>query len=99
MVKDDDIIVSPEEQSELCRIEGLSEAECQDPPVVPPFPPVEQACIDNGIAYADAQAACEGEKTKGAGMFEGCVEDCCSSGKLEECAVGPEDFDDLVAEE
>jgi len=52
--------------------------------------------MDNGIAYADAQAACESQRARGHGMFEGCVEDCCELGNLDDCATGPEDMDSLV---
>merc|ERR1719428_530871 len=68
---------------------------CQNPPMMPPLPPVDQLCLDSGMAKADAEAACASEKARGHGMFEGCVEDCCALGVLDDCGVGAEDFDNL----
>lgn len=96
-----DLIVTIEENNELCGIEvGEWDVDtCQHPPLEPPHPPVEQMCAENGVSYDEAQTACEPEREKGEGMFEGCVEDCCVFGDLSKCVAGAEDFDDLVDDE
>jgi len=78
-VEPGEMLVTVAQNDKVCKDDGLSKHECEDPDPPPPPRTKEQLCEDNGVDFSHAEDLCADQQAHGGDIYEDCLYDVCAS--------------------
>lgn len=97
-VNPSDMLVTKEQNQQICKDNRLSYDQCEHPP--PPLPPItkEEMCERNNVEFSHAEDLCADQQTHSTDIYEGCLYDVCASADQESqlFAVGGAELEALM---
>lgn len=74
-----DMLVTTEQNQQICRDNKLTYDQCEHPPPPSPPPTKEEMCQRNNVEFSHAEDLCADQQAHSSDIYEGCLYDVCAS--------------------